>query len=107
MDYEQTKEAIKVMQAYVDGEEIEACARDHMVSYDWYDCPTPNWDFSIWDYRIKPKEPRKYWIVFKDGSPYSKPRADYFDAYTYSVLTEDMFPYCRIEIIEVVENVKG
>ena len=53
MNREETKEAIKVMQAFVDGKEIESRAID---TQDWKICEHPQWDFWGNNYRIK-KEP--------------------------------------------------
>ena len=59
MNKEQTKEAIKVMQAYVDGKEIQY--RD--ISLNWVDCgDNPKWQWFLTDYRIKP-EPIEFDVV--------------------------------------------
>ena len=50
-----TKEMIKVMQAYVDGKRIEAGNRE--INF-WRDCPDPSWNWNAFDYRIVP-EPKK------------------------------------------------
>jgi len=46
-----TEEKIKVMQAYVDGEEVE-CANNS--STQWRNTPQPHWSWDIANYRIKP-----------------------------------------------------
>lgn len=56
MTKEQTKEAIRVMQAYVDGSEIDAMERNRVVQ-DWSPDIHPLWDWDRYIYRIKP-EPR-------------------------------------------------
>lgn len=55
MTIEETKKAIKIMQAYVDGKDIEIYNK---TSNRWDSIPSPNWNcFLECDYRIKP-EPR-------------------------------------------------
>ncbi len=65
MNREDIKKAIAVMQAYVDGEEIEYAKRGipgvgTACSWDSHDY-TPNFDWHNYDYRIKPK-PREVWV---------------------------------------------
>ena len=50
MTREQTIEAIRVMQAYVDGKEVEF----KWGSMDWNSTDKPEWNWSAYDYRIKP-----------------------------------------------------
>lgn len=87
MNKEQTLEAIKVMQAYVDGEEIEF--RHDTADY-WarisLDGGDVSWSWSAFRYRIAPQKPSINWdhvsdeynwlAVDKDGNAYlftSKP----------------------------------
>lgn len=58
------KEKIAVMQAYADGKEIEAC---NSKSTGYYLCIEPHWDWSSWDYRIKPKAPEYIPFTFEDA----------------------------------------
>jgi hypothetical protein len=53
MSAEETKEAIKVMQAYVDGKDIEVRFKSSLVVDDW-DIQTaePKWNWSVCRYRI-------------------------------------------------------
>ena len=52
-------EMIEVMEAFENGEKIQYCEKG--VSDDWCDTENPVWDFSSYDYRIKPeKENRPY-----------------------------------------------
>lgn len=56
MDIEDTKKAIEVMQAYVDGKIIQC-----LVTGEWHDRTvwnTPTWNWAKHDYCIKP-EPRE------------------------------------------------
>ena len=64
MNKDKTKEAIKVMQAYVDGKAIQY--RD--ISLNWVDCgDNPKWQWFLTDYRIKP-EPREFTLgLDEDG----------------------------------------
>lgn len=51
----QTKKQIEVMQAFIDGKEIELKKRFQSDNYK--KANTPNWDFLNFEYRIKPSEP--------------------------------------------------
>lgn len=57
MNTEETKEAIKVMQAFVDGDDIQyfSCCGE------WLRVIEPLWDFHLTKYRIKP-ESKVIWI---------------------------------------------
>jgi len=59
MNKEQTSEAITVMQAYVDGAEIE-------IGPEWATVKEPTWTWTYSEYRIKPG-PREFWIDPKKG----------------------------------------
>ena len=45
-----TADCIKVMQAYVEGKQIQY--KDDEV---WIDIDDPDWDWHNWEYRIKPE----------------------------------------------------
>ena len=62
MDRDQIKAAILVMQAYVDGEEIEQSP----IGDGWGPVHEPVWDWYQNDYRIKPK-PREFWVRIDHG----------------------------------------
>jgi hypothetical protein len=54
-----TKEMIEVMQAHIDGKEIQIVFRDDSVaSPGWEKIPIPSWNWSKYVYRIAP-EPKK------------------------------------------------
>jgi len=53
MTKEETIECIKIMQAYVDGENIEYW---HSKEIGWSDDDYPTWNWADFDYRIKPKQ---------------------------------------------------
>ena len=59
MNIEQTKEAIRVMQAYVDGNEVEF----KWGSMDWNSTDKPEWNWSAYDYRIKPTPVLRPWTA--------------------------------------------
>jgi hypothetical protein len=64
MTIEETKEAIKVMQAFVDGKKIRASSRLRPKPI-WFDLePTDKfvWDWNQCVYEIKP-EPKEFWLV--------------------------------------------
>ena len=56
-----TREMIEVMQAYDRGEEIEMGHTDDDEG-EWASVEVPIWNWGVFDYRVKPKEPK-----FKDG----------------------------------------
>lgn len=53
------QEKIAVMQAAAEGKTIQT--RYHSSTADWRDC-SPLWDWDAYDYRVKPREPREFWI---------------------------------------------
>ena len=59
MNREQTIEAIRVMQAYVDGKEVEF----KWGSMDWNSTDKPEWNWSAYDYRIKPTATLRPWTA--------------------------------------------
>jgi len=83
MTREQTKEAIRIMDAYVDGYEIQhrikKCDSRSVLKPDWCDTDEPCWDFDSYDYRIKQtlrpwtadEVPLGAWIRFKKA-PYDR-----------------------------------
>ena len=58
MTREQTIEAIRVMQAYVDGKEVEC-----KYPYGWDRIDQPNWNWNNLDYRIKPTPTLRPWTA--------------------------------------------
>jgi len=57
MNIEQTKEAIRIMQAFVDGKEVEALSPDKK----WRRTPGPRWGWDDTEYRIKPTAKLRPW----------------------------------------------
>ena len=67
MNIEQTKEAIAVMQAYVDGKEVQYLGKkwDSKESFkqDWCYTLSPLWNWEHYDYRIKPTATLRPWTA--------------------------------------------
>jgi hypothetical protein len=59
MNKEQTKKAIKVMQAFVDGKEVEAFSPYQK----WERATTPRWGWDDTQYRIKPTPTIRPWTA--------------------------------------------
>jgi hypothetical protein len=58
MNIEQTKEAIRVMQAFVDGNEVES-----MYDGKWAIIYAPRWNWDNTEYRIKPTAKLRPWTA--------------------------------------------
>ena len=58
MNIEETKEAIRVMQAYVDGKELQS-----MYAGNWQTVTNPRWGWSDTEYRIKPTPVLRPWTA--------------------------------------------
>lgn len=88
MNKEQTEAAIKVMQAYVDGEEIESRRRNDT---EWRKAVSPSWNFDEKVYRIKPK-PVEFKVWYHDEEQFA-PTAygcmgeNYAKKYGYRLIT--------------------
>ena len=67
MTKEQAREAIKVMQAWIDGKEaqhrIKKCDSRSGLKPDWCDTDSPWWDFDSYEYRIKPTKTLRPWTA--------------------------------------------
>ena len=67
MTREQTIEAIRVMQAYVDGKEVQVRSRKwnprESLKPDWVDEELSCWNFEDFDYRIKPTPVLRPWTA--------------------------------------------
>jgi hypothetical protein len=59
MNIEQTKEAIRIMQAFVDGKEVEAFSPNKK----WGRTPAPRWGWDDTEYRIKPTAKLRPWTA--------------------------------------------
>lgn len=62
-DIKIAKEHIEVMQAFIDGKEIEFKPDSHKGI--WKQTATPVWDFVNYEYRIKPSEPEYVYPIYK------------------------------------------
>ena len=62
MNIEQTKEAIRVMQAFVDGKEVEVEVK-LLNSSCWIPAETPCWDWNSCIWRIKPTAKLRPWTA--------------------------------------------
>jgi len=59
MTREQTKEAIRIMQAYVDGKEVQY----EVPNKEWITTDQPAWNFISYNYRIKPTPVLRPWTA--------------------------------------------
>ena len=59
MNIEQTKEAIRIMQAYVDGKEVQY----EVPNKEWITTDQPAWNFISYNYRIKPTATLRPWTA--------------------------------------------
>lgn len=67
MNKQETAEAIRVMQAFVDGGEIEYVHKPMDAQNEWFSIKEPCWDWNLCRYRVKPK-PKELWIADIDVS---------------------------------------
>ena len=63
MTREQTIEAIRVMQAYVDGKEMQYSPKQGKGSSFWTTTENPLWNWEHYDYRIKPTPVLRPWTA--------------------------------------------
>lgn len=63
------QEMIDVLQAHVDGKQIQECRKGEDK---WLDCvpPWPLFDFMNINYRVKPPKLRPHWLIGLFGKPY-------------------------------------
>lgn len=64
-DIKTTKQQIDVMQAFIDGKEIEYRLFTPTNSMLWRISQTPMWNFDKYEYRIKPSEPEYVYPIYK------------------------------------------
>ena len=62
MNRDETIEAIKVMQAFVDGKEVQYLGKE-LFKQDWCYTLTPLWNWEHYDYRIKPTATLRPWTA--------------------------------------------
>ena len=67
MTRNETRAAILIMEAYLDGYEIQRCGKHwnpkESLKPDWCDTDEPCWDFDNCDYRIKPTATLRPWTA--------------------------------------------
>ena len=67
MTRNETRAAILIMEAYLDGYEIQRCGKHwnpkESLKPDWCDTDEPCWDFDNCDYRIKPTAKLRPWTA--------------------------------------------
>ena len=67
MTRNETRAAILIMEAYLDGYEIQGCGKHwnpkESLKPDWCDTDEPCWDFDNCDYRIKPTAKLRPWTA--------------------------------------------
>ena len=55
---------IAVTQAFKEGKAIQSRHRPHRdIDVCWKDAPNPSWEWATFDYRVKPAEPRRVWMI--------------------------------------------
>jgi hypothetical protein len=62
MNIEETKKAIEVMQAFVDGKTVQV-----ETHAGWEDVDDPLWEWFGGPYRVKPQEPKEIWVNEYEG----------------------------------------
>ena len=84
MTRNETRAAILIMEAYLDGYEIQRCGKHwnpkESLKPDWSDTDDPCWDFDNCDYRIKPAATLRPWTADEvpvGGQIRSKQSRDY------------------------------
>lgn len=92
MNKNEQAQAISVMQAQMDGKEVECIKRVHMKNDTgkWETASTPIWNWQEYAYRVKPT-PRSFWRNFYHSSG----RGDYFGAHIYETKEEAINESCR------------
>jgi hypothetical protein len=63
MTREKAREAAAVMQAYVDGEEVQYSPKQGKGSSFWTTTDKPLWNWEHYDYRIKPAKTLRPWTA--------------------------------------------
>lgn len=77
MDKEKTKDLIKIMQAFLEGEVIECKLRSENPLSKWFTHSGDNWNTNKFEYRIKPKpqyrpfkDREECWAEMKNHQPF-------------------------------------
>ena len=90
---------VAVMQAFKEGRAIQYRARGSKdTDKIWDDAPNPRWDWSVFDYRVKPAPPRRIWVnMYCNRMGFAHASREQADANGGDVSTE-----C-VEFVEVVK----
>ena len=86
-----TKEKIKVMQAYENDKIIQIYVNDNVKWVDWVEKNEPKWNWDYYEYRIKPEELyRPFHIIFDDsrkilGKVVEPKRGKEVDSWVYTI----------------------
>lgn len=95
---------ITVMQAFANGKRIES--KEIAKISDWEECLSPSWNFEDFEYRIKPKQLRKYTLqellsaIKIHGLVLKYHEEGYVDSY-YTIVS---FTYDSIGIIDAYDG---
>jgi hypothetical protein len=96
------KEKIAVMQAFADGKEIQSYDLIDDDGLGWRDLDRksgPAWNWGLYDYRVKPREPRRFFVrLEKNGSVHY--------AYEPGNSNTEELSRGKYDVIEVVEVIK-
>lgn len=105
MTREETADCIKVMQAYVEGKQIQYVDSE---TEDWTDIESPTWNWDLYDYRIMPNPQYR---PFKDADECWQEMLKH-QPFGWLKHKDDDEPYCilkitdsRISMIDVCEEV--
>ena len=67
MTREETRNAILIMEAYIDGYKIQSCGKQwnprESLKPDWVNEELPSWNFEYFDYRLKPTPVLRPWTA--------------------------------------------
>ncbi len=92
-----TKEKIKVMQAFEDGEAVEYQSKGNAM---WSMATSPNWDWAGYVFRIKPKKKvRKYLYAYEDDGDWKISKHFYLDVSAFNEKNPEIEYYKRIDSI--------
>ena len=58
-----TKAKIEVLQAFDDGLDIQSKFLKNRIDEFWLEAGRPIWNFHEFDYRVKPKKPKKIYLI--------------------------------------------
>jgi len=93
------KYQIAVMQAAADGKEIQR-GPGRSSTGPWVDADNPAWDWSMLDYRVKPREPREFFIKYYPTRHRGTAYDSYVEASEFAVPNSEKI----IKVREVIED---